>query len=509
MDNNNKKIIKNTVYLYIRTFVIMIISFLTTRIVLDKLGSSDYGLNNLIGGFVSMFTVLNSILNTGTNRFLSLYLGKGDTRRLKDTFSTAFVIHLIVGIIVVLLLETLGIWFLNFKLNIDPHRMHAANIVFQCSVIATFFSITQIPYTAAVTSHEKFSIYAMMSIFDVTAKLLTLYLLVTIPGDKLVIYAILQLCVSICNISIYRIYCIKHFAECSWSLHVDKTLFKEMASFSGWSTLGHVLITINAQGTSIILNIFFNTVMNAARGLAQTVMFTIGQFIQGFLVAAQPQLIKYYGNGDMKRFIQLIFNVSQYTLFLVAIFMVPVLMEIDYVVKLWLGNEVPQYTIAFIKITMICTVIYNSNHMVDCGITAIGRVKELNSWSIPIYLLSLPLCYIVLYLGMGPIVMYWIASVPPLLAFLVNLKILSKYTDFPALKYFYTIFMKNIFLIAVSCIIPFMIRSLMTEGIIRFFIVCSVSVLCTFITIYFVGMNQETRELIKQKIFHRFINKRV
>lgn len=487
----------------------MIISFFTTRIVLDKLGSSDYGLNNLIGGFVSMFTILNSILNTGTNRFLSLYLGKGNIKRLKDTFSTAFAIHLIVGIIVIVLLETLGIWFLNFKLNIDPNRMQAANIVFQCSVITTFFSITQTPYTAAVTSHEKFNIYALMSIFDVTAKLLILYLLVTIPGDKLIIYSILQLCVSICSLSIYRIYCIKHFVECSWSLHVDKSLFKEMASFSGWSTLGHILVTINAQGTSIILNIFFNTVMNAARGLAQTVMYTIGQFIQGFLVAAQPQLVKYYGNGDMKHFFQLIFNVSQYTLFLVAIFMVPVLMEIDYVVKLWLGNEVPQYTTTFIKITMICTVIYNSNHMIDCGITAIGRVKELNCWSIPVYLLSLPLCYIVLYLGLGPVIMYWIASIPPLLAFLINLRILSKYTEFPALKYFYTIFIKNILLIVVSCCIPFIVRSLMPEGVLRFFIVCFISVLCTFVTIYWGGMNKETRELIKQKIFRRFINKNV
>lgn len=482
----------------------MAISFVTTRIVLDKLGASDYGLNNLVSGFVSMFTILNRILNTGTSRFLALYIGKGDAQKLKATFSTAFVIHLIIGLIIVVLLETIGLWFLNTQLNIDYFRKSAANWVFQFAVVSTFLSITQTPYTAAVTSHEKFNIYAMMSIFDVIAKLLILYLLIVIPGDKLIIYSALLLGVYICDLCAYRIYCIRHFKECAWSLHVNRSLLKEMVSFSGWSTLGHVLVTINGQGNSIILNIFFNTIMNAARGLSQTVMFTIGQFIQGFLVAAQPQLIKYYGAGDMQRFYRLIFNVSQYTLFLVAIFMVPVLMEVDYVVKIWLGGNVPPYTIAFIKITMICTVIYNSNHMVDCGITAIGRVKELNCWSIPVYLLTLPLSYFSLSIGWSPIIMYWFSNIPPLLAFLINLWILSRYTEFPGKKYFIQIFIKSISLIAVSCIFPLIIQLQMEEGIIRLLAVCSISVLSTFIVFYFFGMNKATRLMIKEKILKRF-----
>ena len=309
MEDNNKRILKNTVYLYMRQFVIMALSFFTTRIVLEKLGASDYGVNNVVGGFVSMFTVLNSILQTGTRRFLSLNLGKGDALVLKDTFSTAFVIHLIVGTFVVVLLETFGIWFLNSQLNIDSGRMVAANWVFQFSVLTVFLSITQTPYTAAVTSHENFSIYAFMSIFETVAKVAVLFLLIFIPGDKLIIYSALLLGVSAINISVYRVYCIRKFPECQFTLKVNHNLLKEMVRFSGWSVIANVFQVGNTQGVSILLNIFFSTLVNAARGLATTVTFTISQFVNGFIIAAEPQLVKYYGANDREHFEKLVFNI--------------------------------------------------------------------------------------------------------------------------------------------------------------------------------------------------------
>lgn len=504
MDENNKKIAKNTIYLYIRQLTIMALSFVTTRVVLDKLGAADYGINNLVAGFVASFAVLNNILSSGTRRFLALYIGKGEEDKLRLTFSTALVIHIVIAFIVVIALETGGLWFMNSKLNIAPDRMYAANWVFQLAMISTFFNIVQTPYMAAVTAHEKFTLYASMSIFDVAAKLIIIYMLIYIPGDKLIIYSILQTVVILSGLIIYRIYCIRQFPECKMSLKIDRTLLKEMLSFSSWGILGHVITVVNSQGISIILNIFFSTVMNAARGLAQTVNIVISQFVMGFLTAAQPQLIKYYGSDEMDKFVRLIFNVTQYTLFLLALIVVPCLLEIDYVIGLWLGNDIPPYTCAFVKITLFCGIIYRSNSMVENGLQAIGRVKENNIYSVPVYLLSIPMVWSVLKLGFGPIAAYWVGSIPPLLSFLINLILLSKYSIFPGWKFFTEIFLKNTWLILLSAIVPYTIQGFMEPGLLRFLTVCSISVVCTFATIWTLGMNKATRHMFIEKIGNRF-----
>lgn len=507
MEDNNKRILKNTVYLYMRQFVIMALSFFTTRIVLEKLGASDYGVNNVVGGFVSMFTVLNSILQTGTRRFLSLNLGKGDALVLKDTFSTAFVIHLIVGTFVVVLLETFGIWFLNSQLNIDSGRMVAANWVFQFSVLTVFLSITQTPYTAAVTSHENFSIYAFMSIFETVAKVAVLFLLIFIPGDKLIIYSALLLGVSAINISVYRVYCIRKFPECQFTLKVNHNLLKEMVRFSGWSVIANVFQVGNTQGVSILLNIFFSTLVNAARGLSTTVTFTISQFVNGFIIAAEPQLVKYYGANDREHFEKLVFNITQYTLFLLAIFAVPVFMEIDYVLKLWL-TEVPQYTSEFIKITIISSLLVNSYIMIDKAIIASGHIKQMALIGNTIPVIQLPLVYIFLKLGYSPVVTYIITLVPQFLGMFANLWISKHYINFPSGRFFFQIMVKNSLFIIIACIIPYIVREMMPDGLLRFLVVCSLSVFCTIGIMYSFAMNAETKQMVRQKvigkIFKRF-----
>lgn len=506
MEESNKRIAKNTVYLYIRQLTIMALSFITTRVVLDKLGASDYGVNNLVGGFVVSFAVLNSILSSGTRRFLALYIGKGDESKLQVTFSTALVLHLFIAVVVVLALESVGLWFLHAKLNIEPTRMYAANWVFQFAVTGVFFNIIQTPYTAAVTAHERFTVYAAMSIFDVVAKLVVIYLLIYVPGDKLILYSGLQLAVMLIGLLIYRVYCNKQFPECRWSFRVDRPLMKEMLRFSGWGVLGHVITVVNSQGVAIILNLFFNTVMNAARGLAQTVNTVISQFVTGFLAAAQPQLVKFYGAGDMGRFVRLIFNVTQYTLFLLALIVVPCLLEIDYVIGLWLGNEVPPYTCSFVKITLLCSIIYRSNTMVESGLEAIGRVKENNMYSVPAYLLSIPLFYIALKYFDSPLVAYWVGNIPPLISFIINMILLSKYTEFPGWKFFTEIFLKNAGLIILSAIVPFVVQQIMAPGLSRFLTVCALSEVCTFTTIWFLGMNKPAKEMVITK-FNRIISK--
>ena len=504
MEESNKRIAKNTVYLYIRMFVQMILGLVSTRIVLDKLGASDYGLYVLVGGFVSMFAVLNSILQSGTSRFIALYQGKGVFEEQKKCFTTSMAIHFIVGVIVVMLLESIGLWYLNSKINIEPNRMYAANWVFQFSVLTVFLTITQTPYTASVTAHEKFDVYAIMSLYDVVAKILILYLLVCISGDKLIIYGALVLLVSITSLIAYRFYCTKKFEECVFSFAIEKCIFKQMLSFSGWTTLGHLVMSLNSQGYRLIINRFYDTVMNAAGGLASTVSTIISQFIAGFIIAAQPQLVKYYGAGDMKSFFRLINNVSQYTLFLLALIVVPVLLEIDYVIGVWLGGNVPDYTVAFVRIGMLCNVIYRSSAMIDQGLTASNHVKELNSYSIPVYFISLPLVYVVLWNGWGPLAACVMMNVAPLLTFLINLYIIKKKLGFESLHYFVNIFLKNLIFILVAYLLAYFVQLQMEQGLLRFFVVCTISELLIISILWFFGMNAEVKDMVLQKIKQRF-----
>jgi len=498
MEQSNKRIIKNTLYLYVRMLVMMALSFFSTRIVLNILGVSDYGVNNVVGGFVAMFTLLNSILQTGTRRFLALNIGKEDALLLKQTFSTAFVIHCFIALFVVVLLETFGLWFLNMHLNIELDRMRAANYVFQFSVVSLFLNITQTPFVAAVTVHERFNIYAYLSIYDVVAKLAVLYLLYIYPGDKLIVYAALIMGVNVLTMVLYRIYCIRQFVECKFSLAVDRNLFQRMCSFSGWSTLGHLSAVLNQQGTTVLLNIFFNTAVNAARGLAGTVLSVIEQFVMGFITASVPQLTKYYGAGEREKFKQLIFNVSQYTLFLMSIIAIPVLLEIDFVLRLWLGT-VPDYTAIFIKITIITYLIKYSNIMVDQGLTAIGRIKELSLITAPIYLLNVPLVYLALKIGFAPWSVYIVSMMSVLAGFVVNLVLLAKYAAFPAGEYFVKIFMRNLLLVAVSAILPLYLHLTMPDGAVRFFVVCFISILITIIVVFYGGLNKDVKQVVKQK----------
>lgn len=502
MDNNNRLILKNTIYLYIRMFVMMVLSFVSTRIVLDKLGVDDYGIYNVVGGFVAMFTILNNVLQSATRRFLSVAIGKGDQNLTNNTFSTALMMHLTIGFIVVLLLETFGIYILNNGLKISQDRMFAANLVLQFSILNVLLSILQTPFQAAVTSHEKFDIYAIMSIFDIVAKIAVLFLLVYLPFDKLIVYALLLSIVNLCGILIYQGYCRKKFNECQYRFHVEKNLMREMLKFSGWDSLGNVSAILNAQGVTILLNLFFTTAVNAARGLATTVTSTIAQFVTGFITAAEPQLAKYYANNEMDRFEELIFNISRVTLFMLAVIAVPVFMEMDYVLNLWL-NQVPEYTSAFIKITIVGTFVQYSNSMVLKGIVAIGRVKQITTLTTPWYFIHIPLVYIVLKLGSSPTIVYWVSIIPSCFGFLMNLHILKKYTNFRARKYFFDVFAKNSLLILIACIIPYILHGLMTEGFVRFFVVCGVSVMSVISVLWIFALNKETREMVLRKIIKK------
>lgn len=502
MEQNYKRILKNTVFLYVRMFIMMCLSFFTTRIVLEKLGANDYGINNVVGGFVSMFSLLNNILQAGTRRFLTLYLGKGNENKLKMTFSTCFVIHLTIAIIIVLILEIFGLWFLNNELNIETNRIVAANWVLQFSIVNIFLQTTLTPFTGAIVAHEKFDVYAYLGIIDIIAKLLVVYLLVTIPYDKLIVYAGLLTITSAINVLLTQTYSITKFKECSLSLRVDKPLFKEIVKFSSWSTIGHLSAILNQHVVNILLNIFFGTLVNAARGLAVTVTVTVRYFVDGFITASVPQLVKFYGSGEKDKLIRLVYNSSQMALFMLAIFTVPIMLEIDYVLKIWL-TEVPEYTSAFIKITIIICYISYSNSMVDQAVNAIGRVKEMNLYVTPLYLTVLPIDFVMLKLGFGPTIVYWVSSVPIMLAMFPSLWIMKRFYDFPAVDYFLNVFVKYSLMVIISAIPAIILEYFMEPGLYRFLSVCSLSVLCTITVMYNFALPNHLRTKVKSIVLSK------
>lgn len=501
MEESNKRVVKNTLYLYFRQAIVLVLGLLTTRIVLDKLGVDNYGIYAVVGSFVSMFTILNSVLQSATRRFLSLAIGGRNDELIKTTFNTAVVIHIWICAVVVIALESVGLWLLNNELNIEASRMWAANWVYQFSVLTVAVNIFTTPYVAAVTSHERFDVYAYLSIFDVVGKVLILFLLILLPFDKLVVYALLTAGVTISASGIYAWFCHSRFEETRHlSLHYNKPLLKEMMKFSGWDSFGNITSILNVQGITVLINLFFGTVVNAARGVANTVTFTVLQFVNGFILASEPQLVKFYAQQEYDKMTSLVFNISQMTLFMLAIFAVPVWLEMDYVLSLWLGDNVPEYTGIFIKITILNCFTSYSNMMVVKSIVATGHVKELNIRLAPIELSILPIIYIVLRLGGTPVSVYLLGMVPSLAKFLVNNRLLHRFIGFPSMKYFVNVYLKSVGLVGVATIIPWMLHSHMDVGIMRFLCVGSMSVICTLGIMWIFALNSQTRKEVLIKI---------
>ena len=306
--SNNKRIAKNTIMLYIRMLLSMVVSLYTSRVVLNTLGVEDYGIYGVVGGVVAMFSFLNNTMSGATSRFLTFEMGRGDFKRLKNTFSSALIIHLLIVCAILLLAETIGLWFLANKLVIPVERMGAAHWVYQLSILSMAINVTQVPYNASIIAHEKMDVYAYVEILNVTLKLLIVYLLVIGDFDKLILYAVLTLVVSMTIAFIYRIYCIRNFEECRFEWNWNKNILKGLLSFSTYNLYGNFGSVMNMQGTNFALNHFWGVILNSASGIATTVANVVNSFTSNILVAFRPQITKSYAQGDITTFQNLFVN---------------------------------------------------------------------------------------------------------------------------------------------------------------------------------------------------------
>lgn len=404
--------------------IILFVSLYTSRVVLSALGVVDYGIYNVVGGLVAIFTYLTSALGAASSRFITFNLGKGDLVELTKTFRTSITIHLCFALLVLIIGETVGLWCVSHFLNIPSDRIVAANYVYQYVLILCVFSILQVPFNAEIIAHEKMSYYAYLGIFEAMAKLAVAYLITTNTYDRLSFYGFLLCCVGILVFMGYFLYCMKTFRYLKLKLLFDSYLFRSMLSYSGWNFIGSLAYLGKSQGINMLLNVFFGPIINAARGVAYQIDGSILNFTQNFTVALNPQIIKSYASGEKDRFYNLIFFGGKVSCLLILIFAVPIIVESDYILALWL-REVPDYTSIFVQLIVLTSLIDSYSYSLSASIQATGKIKQYQILVGIVLLLNLPLSFILLRVGYPVYSVFVVGLILSVLALFVRLYVLK------------------------------------------------------------------------------------
>lgn len=506
---NNKRIAKNTLLLYVRMLFMMAISLYTSRVVLNTLGVEDYGIYNVVGGVVAMFGFINSSMSSATQRYITFALGKGDFGNLQKVFSTALQIHVLISVLIIILGETIGLWFMYEKMQIPAARMDAAFWVLQCSIVSTVIMILSVPYNADIIAHEKMSAFAYISIVEAILKLVIVYMLVVSPFDKLIFYAFLILIVQVLIRFCYSLYCNKHFKESKYRRTWDKHLFKEMTGFAGWSMFGNLSAVLFGQGLNMLLNVFFGPVVNAARAVAVQVQNAIQQFVGNFQMALNPQITKTYAKGEMNEMHNLMYRSAKFSFYLLFLLSLPVLFETNFILTLWL-KTVPENTVTFLRI-MICTsLIYTIANPMIIANQATGKVRKYQAVCGTILLMILPISYIFLKLGCPAysvfIVHFFVESITQV----ARMIMLRPLIGIRLRDYFVNVYSRVFIVVLLSIIIPFIIYQNMDDTILRFFVMCIVSVSSVSIVTYTIGLTQNERGFVQSKVvslYNKFLHR--
>lgn len=505
-ENNNKRVAKNTVFLYFRMILIMLVTLYTSRVVLAELGIKDYGIYNVVGGVVAMFSFLNNCMSSATQRFLTFELGRGDMARLKKVFAASLNIHIAIGIAIVLLAETVGLWFVNHKLVIAPDRMVAANWVYQFSILTFCVNIIQVPYNAVLIAHEKMSVYAYISILEVFLKLGIVYMLVVVPVDKLIAYGILVFAVQLVIRVIYQHYCRRHYEESRFRLFWDKNLYRQMSGFAGWNLFGSVAWLMRDQGLNIVLNMFFGTAINAARGVASQVSSAVMGFISNFQVALNPQITKNYAVGDVQEMEKLAYLGIKFSFLLLFTMAFPLCLNIDYVLHLWLV-EVPDYTGLFIILIMVDSLAGNLFGVpLMTSLSATGKIRNYQIAVSCVILCILPAGYVALKLGCDAPSVFYISIVFTLLSGFVRFLFCRRQIGYSLRKMIREVLMPVAGVTALSLPLPIYVKGrwLGDSTFADFLLLCLIAAAITVVVSWFVGLRAHERQtlmaVIKNKI---------
>lgn len=501
--SNNKRIAKNTLFLYIRMLLMMVVTLYTSRVVLATLGVVDFGIYNAVGGIVAMMGFLNSAMANAVQRFLSYEMGKGNKERVNLIFNISLQAHVIIAILVLVVMEIAGVWFLNNKLNVPIERTDAAMWVFQCSVAVSLFSIIQVPYNAIIIAKEQMNIYAYISIVEAVLKLAIVYLLLIWSIDKLVLYSILTMIVTIMVMSFYVAYCRIHYVESSIKMVRDTRSLKELVGFAGWNMLGEIAWIFTGQGVNLLLNVFFGPVVNAARGIAYQVESAVMRFVNSFQMALNPQIIKTYAASEHEQTMALVYRGTRFSAYLMLLLTFPLLFEMHYVLKLWLG-DVPPHTVLFTQLVLVCSLVQSTTNLFATVAKAYGQIRNYQLVVSAILFLNFPLSYLALFLGMEPEITVMVAVNVQILAIVARLLLTKKMIVYSIKEFFSEAIVPVFYVSMLGCILPVFVVHFIRESFVRFSFNTVLMDIILLVFIYCIGLQKTEKEMIKRIILKVF-----
>lgn len=500
--SDNKRIAKNTLFLYVRMILTILVNLYAVRVVWQALGAEDYGVYNVVGGIVTMFAFLNNAMIASSQRFISFELGKGVLERLKRVFSISITVHIMLSVLILILAETIGLWFLNVKLNIPEGRMVAANWVYQCSVIAFIINVVSVPYNACIVAHEHMKAFGYFGILEVILKLLIVILLLFIPFDKLITYAILIVAVSIFMRVLYGIYCTRNFEECHYHFVSDHHLMRDMFSFAGWSFIGNLGFSARDQGLNIVINLFFNVLVNAAKGVANQIGNVVNGFASSFQMAINPQITKRYAAGDTASMIDLVFTGCKFSTLLMMFIVIPLYFSAEQVLTLWLGHVAP-YTVGFLQLVLIMTLIDSMVSPITTALQATGRIMWFQITVSIIMVLTIPIAWIWLKFNHNPFIVLYVSIFASVIALIDRLILLHREIPFSYHKFFSQLVFRVLPVLLISGISARLIYSLFPKSIMGLILFVFVTLIITALSVFIIGLAPNERQLVITSIRER------
>lgn len=497
---NTKRIAKNTLMLYVRMLFGMLVSLYTSRVVLNTLGVEDYGIYNVVGGFVAMFSLVSSSLSSSTSRFLTFELGKGDRERLKETFSTSLLIHLLLAGIILILAESVGVWFLNTQMTIPAERLYAANWVFQASILSFMFGLFSVPYNASIVSHERMSAFAYIGILDILLKLAIVLFIAYAPFrfDRLIVYALLLVAVGMSLQCVYLWYCRKNFEECRLRFRFNKACWKEMSAFAGWNFIGCSSVLLKDQGVNILLNLFVGPVLNAARGIAGSVNAAVTSFTGNFMTALNPQITKSYATNDRTYMISLVERGSRFSFYILWVLVLPILFETEFVLTLWL-KQYPEHTVNFVRLTLVLSLFEVLSYTLITLQVSTGKIRNYQLAVGGMQMMNFPLSYLCLKIGFFPESVLIVALIISVICLLLRLYFLRLMVGLSARSFLRNVGVNVLAVTFASIVFPIIAFCILPEGALKFCMVVIISVVSTTLAIVLVGCSKSERLFLYEK----------
>ena len=488
--------------LYFRTLIMMIVGLYTSRIVINALEINDYGIYNIVGGIVGLFGFINSSMTRSTQRFLNFELGKKDSKSINSVFSNSIIIHFVIALVIFILAETIGLWFVINKLVIPPGQLSAALIVYQCTILSTMLMIIGVPYNSLIIAYEQMNIFAYFSMVDVFLKLCVAYFISSIAADRLGIYALLLLIIQIISFLIYFIYCKRKFSDIKLIIKFNPILFKQMFSFTSWTVIGELAYIGFTQGINILLNLFFGPIINATRAISVQVQNAVKQFAGGFQTAMNPQIVKSYSNGDKEYLNRLVFEGSRISFFLVFIFSVPFLLETNLILTLWI-KMVPEYCCSFVRLILVISIVDAMITPLIIAASATGVIRNYQIVLGGLLLTIVPISYLFLKLGLLPTVVMYVHLGITIITLFVRLYYAKKLNGLNIKRYFYNVIIKSIVSVTPAFLVIWYFHYYFLEHLNVFSRLMMTIIYMIILTIIFIkwGLNLAERNYILSKLY--------